>query len=337
MPDNPRVCARDDCPGVVFDGDACLAHLPRAELPAALDRVENRPTLDVRNTTFTADLFDSLRRALTPAGRSEPIFRAANFDGALLPDSVTFEDALFLGSTTFDRTRLHDVNVGHAEFRHAVRFHGTRFTGTARFDGVTFGSDADFTGATFTGSSTFVRSTFGGAVTLDRAEFDDADFRWAVVPAGTRFGPCRAASLGLGNLRAGGKLVVRCAVSRRFTATELQTSTPALRTGNDAPRRGGADPGGLPGPPQEPRGRQGRAGRRRLPRGGERDLLAAADAVTRVHTRRQGHRDRSTSARAAAAGPGDPVDPGPGEALRYGLTLTLGETALWLHGRDSIA
>lgn len=367
MPDDPPVCARDGCPGVVFDGDACLAHLPRTGLPTALERLASGATVDVRNTTFTAKLFDALRRALTPAGRSEPMFRNANFDGAVLPDSATFEGALFLGRATFGGARLHDVNFGNVEFRDAVRFHGTTFTGTARFDGATFGSDADFTeatfagdchfsgaqfqgpahfittfegtaqfgppaegdapvkatrfghpanfrharfngparfgavrvlgalaraqrrpdehgrlahrggtefvggvsfedtefarhagfwgcvfgspasfeaakfragalfddcafrsvsfaDATFTGRSTFMRSDFKHAVTVDRATFEDADFGWAVVPAETRFGPCRAASLDLSNLRAAGKLVVRCSVSRRFTATGLQAA-----------------------------------------------------------------------------------------------------------------
>ncbi|GAA0915920.1 hypothetical protein GCM10009558_025330 [Virgisporangium aurantiacum] len=79
-----------------------------------------------------------------------------------------------------------------------------------------------FDDATFTGHSTFLRSTFISSVTVNRAIFVDADFGWAVVPAATRFGPCRAASLDLSNLRAAGKLVVRCSVDRRFTATGLQ-------------------------------------------------------------------------------------------------------------------
>ena len=189
------ICAA--CPGVLLQGEHCLAHLTSEEFHDAVGRLREGAPLDARNVEVRADRMAELLEALVID--DIPRIASADFRDATFRDDLTIIDATFTGETRFDRATFdgdvvfetvifegdavfddaifqRDVVVYGSSFVGHALFCGSEFRGDARFDMTTFAAHAVFDGARFCG-----RAAFEGARFRTKAIFDDAMFGQDVV------------------------------------------------------------------------------------------------------------------------------------------------------------
>lgn len=189
------ICAA--CPGVLLQGEHCLAHLTSEEFHEAVGRLREGAPLDARNVEVGADRMAELLEALMVD--DIPRIARADFRDATFRDDLAIIDATFTGEARFDRATFggdvvfetvifeddavfddavfqRDAVVYGSSFVGHSLFCGSEFRGDARFDMTTFAAHAVFDGARFCG-----RAAFEGARFRTKAIFDDATFCQDVV------------------------------------------------------------------------------------------------------------------------------------------------------------
>jgi uncharacterized protein YjbI with pentapeptide repeats len=183
--------------------------------------------VDVRGSTFTADLLRRLLDAVRDPATGRPAFGEALFTGATFLGETRWTGVSFAGNARFGGAKfVGDAWFVDAAFGGTARFGAADFSGAARFDRAVFSGDARFPGAVFQRRACFADAAFSGMGRFGGAVFrDTAEFGGAVFDGTARFARARFEGTShVGPLVCGGRLELSSAVFAEPVTIEAAAS-----------------------------------------------------------------------------------------------------------------